>query len=89
MEADDIAAIQQVFNKYCDKDGLMTKKALTEMSPFSDMLVSCIHIHSFIYSSNQGRIQNTALELLRDNVGDVPTEVGPTRYHCCHRMLGV
>lgn len=38
VEADDIAAIQQVFNKYCDKDGLMTKKALTEMSPFSDML---------------------------------------------------
>lgn len=41
VEADDIDAIQQLFNKYCDKDGLMTMKALASMPPFSDMLVRC------------------------------------------------
>ncbi len=39
MEADDMDAIQELFNKYCDKDGLMTKAALAAMPPFSDMLV--------------------------------------------------
>jgi len=38
--ADDIAAIQQLFNKYCDEDGLMTKASLAETPPFSEMLVS-------------------------------------------------
>jgi hypothetical protein len=40
VEADDIDAIQELFNKYCDDDGLMTKTALVAMPPFSDMLVS-------------------------------------------------
>ena len=39
VEADDFAAIQGLFNKYCDDDGLMTEKALSEMPPFSEMLV--------------------------------------------------
>lgn len=39
VEADDIAAIQKLFNKYCDEDGLMTKASLIETPPFSEMLV--------------------------------------------------
>lgn len=40
VEAEDLPAIQALFNKYCDKDGLMTKKALEKMLPFNEMLVS-------------------------------------------------
>jgi Ca2+-binding EF-hand superfamily protein len=40
MEADDMDAIQKLFNKFCDEDGLMTKASLVAMPPFSDMLVS-------------------------------------------------
>lgn len=40
MEADDMDAVQELFGKYCDEDGLMGKSALTKMPPFSDMLVS-------------------------------------------------
>jgi hypothetical protein len=40
VEADDMDAIQALFNKYCDGDGLMTKSALVSVPPFSDMLVS-------------------------------------------------
>ena len=39
VAADDIDSIQELFNKYCDKDGLMTKAALAAMPPFCDMLV--------------------------------------------------
>jgi len=40
VEADNIDAIQELFTKFCDKDGLMTKSALLAMPPFSEMLVS-------------------------------------------------
>ena len=40
VEADDMDAIQKLFNKFCDEDGLMTKASLVAMPPFSDMLVS-------------------------------------------------
>ena len=42
VEAEDLPAIQSLFNKYCDKDGLMTKKALAKMPPFEEMLVSIV-----------------------------------------------
>jgi hypothetical protein len=38
-EAEVLPAIQDVFNKYCDKDGLMTKASLVKMPPFEQMLV--------------------------------------------------
>jgi hypothetical protein len=44
VEAEDLPAIQKLFTKYCDKDGLMTKAELVEMPPFSEMLVSFIII---------------------------------------------
>lgn len=40
VAADDIDSIQDLFNKFCDKDGLMTKAALAAMPPFCDMLKS-------------------------------------------------
>lgn len=38
VAADDIDSLQALFNKYCDKDGLMTKAALAAMPPFCNML---------------------------------------------------
>ena len=43
VEAEDLPAIQALFNKYCDKDGLMTKADLTSIPVFADMLVSFIN----------------------------------------------
>ena len=40
VEAEDLPAIQALFNKYCDKDGLMTKADLISIPVFADMLVS-------------------------------------------------
>lgn len=39
MEADDLDAIEELFNKHSDYDGLMGKSTLMRMPPFSDMLV--------------------------------------------------
>ena len=38
--ADDLPAVQGLFSKYCDEDGLMNKDKLVKMKPFSAMLVS-------------------------------------------------
>jgi hypothetical protein len=40
VEAEDLPSIQELFTKYCDKDGLMTKASLDEVPAFKDMLVS-------------------------------------------------
>jgi hypothetical protein len=40
VEAEDLPAIQALFSKYCDKDGLMTKRELEKTPPFEGMLVS-------------------------------------------------
>jgi hypothetical protein len=42
VEAEDLPAIQALFTKYCDKDGLMTKSALEGVPMISDMLVGII-----------------------------------------------
>ena len=39
VEAEDLPAIQALFNKYCDEDGLMTKSALAGVPVFAEMLV--------------------------------------------------
>ena len=39
VEAEDLPSIQALFNKYCDKDGLMTKSALAGVPVFAEMLV--------------------------------------------------
>ncbi len=40
VEAEDLPSIQELFTKYCDKDGLMTKTSLDKVPAFKDMLVS-------------------------------------------------
>jgi Ca2+-binding EF-hand superfamily protein len=40
VEAEDLPAIQAVFSKYCDEEGLMTKDELGKVPPFAQMLVS-------------------------------------------------
>jgi hypothetical protein len=40
VEAEDLPSIQELFTKYCDKDGLMTKASLDKVPAFKDMLVS-------------------------------------------------
>jgi hypothetical protein len=40
VEAEDLPAIQALFSKYCDEEGLMTKVELGKVPPFAQMLVS-------------------------------------------------
>ena len=40
VEAEDLPAIQTLFTKYCDKEGLMTIENLKKVPPFDEMLVS-------------------------------------------------
>jgi hypothetical protein len=40
VEAEDLPAIQSLFSKYCDKEGLMTKEDLGKMPPVAEMIVS-------------------------------------------------
>ena len=72
VEAEDLLAIQSLFNKYCDKDGLMTKAALEKVPAFAEMLV-CIFVicggHTMRPSASDD-FTKTALELLRDNAGE-------------------
>lgn len=42
VEAEDLPAIQTLFSKHCDKDGLMTKSTLQNTPPFDEMLVSLL-----------------------------------------------
>lgn len=59
MEAEVLPAIQDVFNKYCDKDGLMTKASLVKMPPFEQMLVrmfrSCYLLFKLCHPREQTR----------------------------------
>lgn len=41
--AEDLPAIQSLFSKYCDKDGLMSIEDLRKVPPFAEMLVSFIY----------------------------------------------
>ena len=58
--AEDLPAIQSLFSKYCDKDGLMSIEDLRKVPPFAEMLVSfiyfidlevCVPVKNRIYSS--------------------------------------
>lgn len=40
VEAENLPAIQTLFSKHCDKEGLMTKDELEKVPPFAEMLVS-------------------------------------------------
>lgn len=40
VEAEDLEALQALFTKYCDKEGLMTKEKVTEIPPIDELLVS-------------------------------------------------
>lgn len=48
VKADDGAALQALFEKQCDQDGLMTKKALVSIPMIADLLVRLI---SFSYKN--------------------------------------
>ena len=54
VEAEDLPSIQELFTKYCDQDGLMTKTSLDKVPAFKDMLVSskCLHLSFESYVSN-------------------------------------
>ena len=39
VDANDAESIQNLFSKYCDGDGLMSKDALQSMPPFAQLLV--------------------------------------------------
>jgi len=40
VEAEDLEALQALFTKYCDKEGLMTKEEVKKVPPIADLLVS-------------------------------------------------
>ena len=40
VEAEDLEALQALFTKYCDKEGLMTKEKVTTIPPIEELLVS-------------------------------------------------
>ena len=40
VEAEDLEALQALFTKYCDKEGLMTKEKVTKIPPIGELLVS-------------------------------------------------
>lgn len=40
VEAEDLEALQALFTKYCDKEGLMTKEKVTKIPPIDEFLVS-------------------------------------------------
>ena len=40
MEAEDLEALQALFTKYCDKEGLMTKDGVKKIPPIAVLLVS-------------------------------------------------
>ena len=42
VEAEDFEALQVLFSKYCDKEGLMTKNAVEKVPAIADLLVSCV-----------------------------------------------
>ena len=47
VKANDGEALQALFEKQCDKDGLMTKKSLVSIPMIADLLVCCIFIFLF------------------------------------------
>ena len=50
VKADDGEALQALFEKQCDQDGLMTKKSLVSIPMIADLLVSLIWSLFFFYS---------------------------------------
>ena len=42
VSADDMGALQTLFNKYCDKEGLMTKTSVLQITSISELIVSTI-----------------------------------------------
>ena len=50
VKADDGEALQALFEKQCDGDGLMTKKSLVSIPMIADLLVSLLYfIRHFAY----------------------------------------
>ena len=39
VEAKDLEALQKLFSKYCDKEGLMTKEAVKKIPSIAELLV--------------------------------------------------
>lgn len=44
VEAEDFEALQVLFSKYCDKEGLMTKKAVMKIPAIADLMVRCCEL---------------------------------------------
>jgi len=40
VEAEDLEALQSLFSKYCDSDGLMTKEAVSQIPAITELTVS-------------------------------------------------
>ena len=41
VEAEDLEALQKLFAKYCDQEGLMTKEAVQKIPTIAELLVGC------------------------------------------------
>lgn len=48
VQAEDLEALQKLFSKYCDSEGLMTKVAVTQIPAISDLMVSRVCCESTI-----------------------------------------
>ena len=84
VEAQDLDALQQLFSKYCDKEGLMSKQNLEQIPAIAQLLVRYIgsveHCDFILFFStaaktrmnivrkNVSRTISHALELLRENL---------------------
>jgi hypothetical protein len=68
VEAEDLEALQTLFSKYCDSEGLMTKLSVMQIPAISELMVRFICCSCSSSFTRSVTIQN-ALELLHDNAG--------------------
>jgi hypothetical protein len=46
VEAEDLEALQTMFSKYCDSEGLMTKLSVMQIPAISELMVRFVHLLS-------------------------------------------
>lgn len=82
VEAEDLEALQALFSKYCDKEGLMTKAAVMKVPAIAELMVSRLCTNNALHLAETlclAHEDSYALELLRDNVGQLYPLRGPKK----------
>jgi hypothetical protein len=49
VEAEDLEALQKLFSKYCDSEGLMTKLSVMQIPAISELMVRVVCSCSFVH----------------------------------------